>query len=279
MKAKAISINEFLSRYNINNKWKEIIGDFLFDYTYFYYNNGNIKIYVIDKNVYNQLQLLKPVVLEKIKKGFEVNSLDIIYDHKKGSRSNILTNNTQTKYDMEDIRKSKEEKYKNVKNETLKKMLISVSTYNEARDKIFKIKGYKKCETCKEQFLPVFSERICIICRNEKEKKKIEFAKEKILENIYMSSEEAYKVYDIPKNIYKKAYDKILDNFYLVMLEKIEIEQDLEVIDLSEEIKMYVNYYTQSKDQQILRLAKTKVINRLKKSADILFHKVIEIKG
>ncbi|WP_156414499.1 DUF721 domain-containing protein [Caviibacter abscessus] len=279
MKAKAITIKNFIGKYNISSKWKEIIGDFIFDYTYFSYNNGNIKIYVNDNNVYNQLNLLKPIVLEKIRNNFEVISLDIIYDKKRVIKKVNVEKVNKVEYDVKKIRKLKEEKYKDIEDQTLKKMLISITTFNEIREKIFESKGYKKCEVCKENFLPVVNEKICVICKNKKEQEKIELAKEKIIEHIYITEEEANKVYNIQKKIYKKAYDKILDNFYLQMIEKIELEQYSDTVDLSEEIKNYVTYYTQSKDNQILSIATTKLISRLKKSAEVLFQKEIDIKG
>ena len=92
-----------------------------------------------------------------------------------------------------------------------------------------------------------------------------------------MTKEEAKKVFDIPYKIFDIANNKILDNIYILMFEKVEDALENEKINLSKELEEYAIFDTKSKDKNIKQLVKNKIVYKLKNSIKYRFDKDIEI--
>lgn len=278
MKNKFTKLGTFLARFNTDTKFKNIIGDFIYEHTSLSIKDKIATIFVNEPNINTQLQLLKTEILEKLKKEFNIDDVQIVYSPKKVIKKEIQTKTVdKTEMNVQNIRKDIEKKYENVEDETLKKLLISFATINTVRENIYKEKNYVKCDICKEYFQNFYKENICIMCRNEKDKLKIEYARNKIIENIYMTKEEAKKVFDIPYKIFDIANNKILDNIYILMFEKVEDALENEKINLSKELEEYAIFDTKSKDKNTKQLVKNKIVYKLKNSIKYRFDKDIEI--
>ena len=278
MKNNVMNLGSFLARFNTDTKFKNIIGDFIYEHTSFSVKDKIATIFVNEPNINTQLQLLKAEILAKLKKEFNIYDAKIVYNPKKVIKKEITPQKNEiTLINTQNIRKEIEKKYVNVKDETLKKLLISFATINTVREKIYIEKKYVKCDICQEYFKNFYKEQICIMCRNEKDKLKIEYAKNKIIENIYMTKEEAKKVFDIPYKIFDISNNKILDNIYILMFEKIEDLLENEKINLSKEIEEYSIFDTKSKDKNTRQLVKYRVVQKLKNSIKYRFDKDIEI--
>ena len=88
---------------------------------------------------------------------------------------------------------------------------------------------------------------------------------------------EAKKVFDIPYKIFDIANNKILDNIYFLMFEKVEDALENEKINLSKELEEYAIFDTKSKDKNTKQLVKNKIVYKLKNSIKYRFDKDIEI--
>lgn len=211
-------------------------------------------ITVIDNIYATEFQLLKSVLLEKIKVYYEkVNDIEIKVKNKKTIKINENQEVDYNKMFHSKIKELKEKyisEYSTIENKNLRDYIVNIRAISDARTYINELRKEKKCKRCGEYNKDDF----CIICYNERiatEKSQIKY---KLIQDYSYTKEYAIKIDSYLDKSYEIARDEILkDKFNIYM--KSRKEKDLEI---------YINFLIQSNLKMIVEIEKEKIKKHIK---------------
>ena len=252
-----------------------------------YLHNGKLFINVKESNIYQALIVSQEAIILKINNFLEkkvVYNLEI----KKINRE-------LDRYKKEEIIEEKLENFSEIKlsAEKIKKIEESISkiTYPEIAEKMKEIainsakkelfllgEGYKRCKICGKIFLPNNNEQKCFSCYEDEEIIKQRKMKELIERNPYIGETEAINLTKTDTYTYYKVRDFLAQSVFselICLCEKgnIEIEENSDYreeikneykIDVEFLISMYIDFKIGTKDTNIYKKERNKVLRKIK---------------
>ncbi len=279
-------IGSFFETYDIDEVWRKILlgKDFIYQNTILSISKEKAIIHADDNAVLMALDMQKNKLLLDINKKLpKIKEIELRIRKEKIIKENkeekIIKAKQEKIENFEEIKKRMFEKYSYIDDEESKKVYVAYAIHRELNEIERKKEGAVKCLSCKEYFVRVLNEDICIVCINKKQEKDINFIKQKIYNDPEMTKEYASKIFDISYYNYELALSQILDEKMLDLQYKIEINLEKNIIDLSKELKEYAMYYTGSKNPKLLEIIIEKTKKRLEKIALSFYGVNIKIKG
>ncbi|PID67403.1 MAG: hypothetical protein CR959_00380 [Fusobacteriales bacterium] len=276
--------DNYFEKFNIDDLWKKIMEgkDFIYQNTYLMLEGNKAIVYADDNAVLMALNMQKTKLFSDIKKKLtDIKALDLRITNKKIVKKNVeedeIVEKEKISKNFEEIKKRMFEKYSYIEDEETKKIYVAYAIQKELKDIDRKNSGAVKCIECKEYFLRVAKENVCILCRNKKYDRDIEFVKQKIYSEPEITSEYIKKIFGISKSIYGHAISQILDDKMLNIYYKIEQNLDRDYIDLSKELEEYAMYYSGSRDPKILDIIIRRQKDRLTRNVFKIYNKGIYI--
>lgn len=217
---------------------------------------NNVGIITVSDNIYaNEINMLKKIYLEKIKKFYpNVETLEVKIKKSKTIKSVIIKNNKEEinqKQIFERIKKENENKFLNIEDKTEREYLLTLFCISKTKEEINKLQKLVKCDKCGEYNKSKF----CIICFNEKKEKEIKIIKKILLKEYKYSLNYATKIDGYMKISYENARDEILKNKYLIFHNS----------NKDEDLEEYVRYLVQTDNQIVIDIKKREILEDLKK--------------